>query len=648
VAKLVKRWSRQARTCACWVVVIAASFWTASLLRFDFSIPLRERSVLFIGLLLAVVIKGAVFCGLQLPLDRWSRYLGFRDLVLLVQANVLASVLMSLAILFFIGRPFPRSIYFLDLLVAILFSSGARGTARVWHEFRMTQVNGRGKGLLVYGAGVAGLELAREIRSNANLGYRVLGFLDDDPRKHGAHLLGLPVLGSGEDAVKIVDRYRNHHPRGTEIVVSMPSASGRQIRAAVERGRRAGVPCRIVPGLGELISGKLHVTNHREISVTDLLEREPVRLDLEQARRAFTGRAVLVTGAAGSIGTELCHQLSQLGPRKLIALDQAESELFRLESELRGRYPGLWLSPEIGDIRDARHMSEIIENHSVDAIFHAAAYKHVPMMERQVCEAARNNVIGTWNLVQAAWRANVSRFLMISTDKAVNPSSIMGLTKRVAELLVAASRPASGSGPATRFVCVRFGNVLVSNGSVVPIFRKQIAAGGPVTLTHPDMRRYFMTVEEAVHLVLQAATMGHGSEIFMLDMGKAIRIGDLARKMIRLAGLVPDEDIEVRVVGARPGEKLFEELNGESEHLLPTDHAKIRIFEGRQVTIGEVGPWIGELQNLLERSDADGVIAHLQKLAPEYHPTGELVSAPAAQRVPRSQRFPSAAKVYTG
>jgi FlaA1/EpsC-like NDP-sugar epimerase len=371
-----------------------------------------------------------------------------------------------------------------------------------------------------------------------------------------------------------------------------------------------------------------------------------VLLDLDEARRAFAGRTVLVTGAAGSIGSELCNQLSQLGPNELIALDQAESELFRLEGELHGRYPGLRLSAEIGDIRDESRMVEIIENHGVDAIFHAAAYKHVPVMERQVCEATRNNVVGTWNLAQAAWRSNVSSLLMISTDKAVNPTSIMGLTKRVAELLVTASRPSAGRGTATKFVCVRFGNVLVSNGSVVPIFRKQIAAGGPVTVTHPDMRRYFMTVDEAVQLVLQASIIGKGSEIFMLDMGKPVRIVDLARKMIALAGLVPDEDIEIRMVGVRPGEKLFEELNRAGENLVPTSHAKIRIFKGRQEDMGELLPWISQLERLLRQRAADAVIAHLSSLVPEYQPLAGVTSV-VERRAARSSMAPTASPAYT-
>jgi FlaA1/EpsC-like NDP-sugar epimerase len=627
--------------------VVAVSFWTACLLRFEFSIPARERLFLFHGFLIVLAIKGPVFCLLRLQLDRWPRYAAFADLVSLIRVNAAGSMLASLAIYSLAGGDFPRSVCCLDLLVCILLSGGVRFAARLFHELRVQHPAGTERGLLVYGAGVAGLELAREIRSNPKLGYRVIGFLDDDHRKHGAQLLGLPVLGSGDEAARIVAA---HTARGfpvEEIVVSMPSATGRQIRSAVHKGRSAGVPCRIVPGLGELISGKLHFENGHEISVTDLLGREPVHLDPANVRRAVSGRAVLVTGAAGSIGSELCNQLAQLAPSELIALDQAESGLFSLEAELRDRYPGLSLSPEIGDIRDTRRMEEIVVEHRVYSIFHAAAYKHVPVMERHACEAVSNNVIGTWNLAQTAWRCNVSRFLMISTDKAVNPSSVMGLTKRVAELIVTASRPTVGRGTGTRFVCVRFGNVLVSNGSVVPIFKKQIAAGGPVTVTHPDMRRYFMTVQEASQLVLEASALGKGSEIFMLDMGRPVKIVDLARKMIQLRGLVPDEDVEIRFVGVRPGEKLFEELALGAESLLPTSHDKIRIFQCRQLTFRELAPWVAELQHLLWRRDPDAVLSHLRVLVPEYQPMADQAPASVEQTAPLPA-VSAPAKVYAG
>lgn len=610
---------------SCRLVLVILALWVAFLLRFDFSIPPDEEAVFRRGLPVALAVKLLVFFLGGLHQDRWWRHLGFPDMVRIVKANVAASTAFTAAVLVTVGPEFPRAIYLLDLVICFLLTAGARFTARLWEEFANRPARSA-KGVVIYGAGVAGIALAREIRANPALGYRVLGFLDDDPRKQGATLMGLPVLGKGEDAQRIAGQCRDKDQPIQEIVVTIPSATGRQIRAALGRVRATGLPCRIVPGLGELISGKPGFGNMREISVADLLGRDAVRLETEGVRRSVAGKSVLVTGAAGSIGSELCHQLAELQPRCLVALDQAESEIFRLDAELRAKFPGLNLQPELADIRDPRRLDHVLSHHQVNSVFHAAAYKHVPIVERHICEGIRNNVLGTWNLVQAACRNGVSMFLMISSDKAVNPTSVMGLTKRVAELIVTARRPGT-AGQGTRFICLRFGNVLVSNGSVVPIFEKQIAAGGPVTVTHPEVRRYFMTVQEAVQLVLHASTMGSGSEIFVLDMGKPVRILDLARKMITLAGFTPDEDIEIRFTGLRPGEKLFEELKLEGESILPTSHEKIKVFRGEQVSTLVLAPWIAELQHLVWANDTADAVAHMKALVPEYQ--GEAAQAGA-------------------
>jgi FlaA1/EpsC-like NDP-sugar epimerase len=616
-------------TLAIHLAVIAASFWLAWLLRFDFSMPGDQQPLFFAGLAICIAVKMPAAILLRLHRERWWGYQGFPELVRLLRTNAVSSAASSLVIWAYVGDTFPRSVYVLDLLLCFLLCGSVRFAVRLWRDARARRpADASQKSMLIYGAGVAGIALGRELRDNPALGYRVVGFLDDDLRKKGAKLMGLPVLGSGNDAAAVVQEFYKRGHAIDEIAVAMPSAAGRQIRIAVEKGRAAGVACRIVPGLGELISGKVPLAKMKEISVTDLLGRDPVELDLEAVRRATEGRSVLVTGAAGSIGSELCAQLAGFEPRFLIAFDQAESELFRLEAELRAKYPNLKLVVEVGDIRNIREIDEVLDEYGVNSIFHAAAYKHVPMMQRQICEAVRNNVLGTWNLAQAAWRAHVSNFLLISTDKAVNPTSIMGMTKRVAELIVSAQRPAIGGEGRTKFVSVRFGNVLVSNGSVVPIFQKQIASGGPVTVTHPDMRRYFMTVQEAVQLVLQASTMGGGSETFVLEMGKPMKILDLARNMISLAGFQPDEDIEIRFTGLRPGEKLFEELSLKDENTVPTNHAKIRIFRGRrQLMFHQLVPWITELQFLLWRRDSSAILNHLRVLVPEYQ---ENTSTPAA------------------
>jgi len=400
----------------------------------------------------------------------------------------------------------------------------------------------------------------------------------------------------------------------------MPSATGRQMREAVAHCRAADVSCKTLPGLGKLLTDQVLTAQIRNVSLEDLLGREQVRMEEQRIQLRIAGRSVLVTGAAGSIGSELCRQIARFKPGRLIALDQAESELFRIDLELREKFPELSLTAEVGDIRDARRIDEIIRQHEVDSVFHAAAYKHVPMMEAHALEAVRNNVLGTWNVVEAAARNRVQNFLMISSDKAVNPTSIMGATKRVAELIVSAA--AEGAGRKTTFVSVRFGNVLGSNGSVVPLFQQQIARGGPVTVTHPNIRRYFMSVQEAVQLVLQASTMGHGSEIFVLDMGEPIRIVDLAQNMIRLAGLTPHEDIEIRMVGLRPGEKLYEELTSQGENIVPTYHEKIKIFKGPNVRAEEIENWIRGLDVLLRRRNPLTVVEHLKQLVPEYRPDG--------------------------
>src|SRR5215831_448987 len=398
----------------------------------------------------------------------------------------------------------------------------------------------------------------------------------------------------------------------------MPSATGLQMREAHANCRAAGVTCRTIPSLGDLLSGKYLTAQIRSISLEDLLGREQIRLEQDRIQESIADKSIMITGAAGSIGSELCRQVASFLPGKLVLLDQAESELFKIDQELRQRHPDMEIVPVVGDIRDYRTVDEVVSSHSIDSIYHAAAYKHVPMMETHVIEAVRNNIIGTWNLVGVAQKHQVPNFLMISSDKAVNPTSVMGVTKRIAELIVSAT--SNGRGDSTKCVSVRFGNVIGSNGSVVPTFQSQISAGGPVTVTHPDMRRYFMSIREATQLVLQASTMGKGSEVFVLDMGEPVRILDLAYNMIQLAGLTPDEDIEIRITGLRPGEKLFEEIAFEGENMLPTYHEKIRIFRGTVVEPDNLSAWMDQLQLLISRRDTDRILVHLEAVVPEYTP----------------------------
>jgi FlaA1/EpsC-like NDP-sugar epimerase len=547
---------------------------------------------------------------------------GILDLVQVLGGNLLASVGFVAAGLVLMGPSFPRSVYAIDFFLCFLLTGGIRFAVRVYKEVLVSALSHQpGKGILIYGAGAAGRILLREIQGNPSLGYQVVGFLDDDPQLKGRVLMGVPVLGSGRDASLVVDQRRLHSPRIDEVIIAMPSATGRQMGDALANCRAAGVSCKTIPGISELLSGSVLSAQIRNIKLEDLLGREQVKLEGSSIRASIAGRVILVTGAAGSIGSELCRQIASHEPGRLVVVDQAESELFKIDLELRSKHASLRVAAEIADIRDFQRIDEVILKHRVHSIFHAAAYKHVPLMEAHLLEAVKNNVIGTWNLVRAAHRHRVSSFLMISSDKAVNPTNIMGTTKRVAELIVS-SLGSSSSGRGPRFDSVRFGNVLGSNGSVVPLFQEQIAAGGPVTVTHPDVRRYFMSVQEAVQLVLQASTMGTGSDVFVLDMGEPVRILDLAWTMIRLAGFAPHEDIEIRFTGLRPGEKLFEELNIEGENILPTYHEKIKIFRGPRIKREIMAAWILELENALALRNEHEVLQLLKKIVPEYQPQG--------------------------
>lgn len=601
------------------VTIFGLSVSSAFILRFEFVIPADELRYLWLGLALAVLIKPACFWFFGCDRAGW-RYFGVGDLTRLAVANIVASVLFAISAIVASAHAFPRSVYVVDFLICFFCTAGVRLAIRIYHESPGLTSKSGCRNILIYGAGAAGVMLLREIRSNPSLRLRVLGLLDDDPKKLGMELMGVRVVGRGRDAARMVDRYRRHSDTVHEIVIAMPSASGSAMNDALANCRAAGVPCKTIPGVSELLSGKVLSSQIRDVSVEDLLGRQQITLDESRVRSSIEGKSVMVSGGGGSIGSELCRQIASFHPSRLVIFERAESDLFRIHLELASRNGVTNIIPVIGDIREPGRVQQVIRKYEVNTIYHAAAYKHVPMMEAHVLEAVKNNVIGTYNLVQAASKAGVADFLMISSDKAVHPRSVMGLTKRVAEVIVTAvpSRP-----PVTKFVCVRFGNVLGSNGSVVPIFQQQIAAGGPVTVTHPKMKRYFMTIREAVQLVLQASTMGRASEIFLLDMGEPVLIVDLAKNMIRLSGHQPNGDIEIRYTGLRPGEKLFEELALEGENVVPTDHDKIRAFVGPRKPCAEILAWIEELQALVAVEDEPGVLSHMRQLVPEYEGAGQ-------------------------
>jgi FlaA1/EpsC-like NDP-sugar epimerase len=607
----------------CQVTAVGLSLILAFNLRFDFAIPSTLVPALRNALILAILVKLLVFdwAGFYRSL---RRFVSIPDLYLVFLGNAIGSVVFAGAAMFWFGRDIPVSIFAIDAVICFVATALVRFSVRLCNEaFR--EHSGQARiGILIYGAGAAGAELVREIHSNRCTHYAVQGFIDDDPLKQDAVILGIPVLGTGRDAFSIVQRLNRRHSTVEEIIIAMRSATGQQMRETLANCRAARIPCKTVPGIDELLGGTILTAQVRNLSVNDLLGRQPVKLDEAPVRSSINGRCVLVTGAAGSIGSELCRQVARLNPSYLVALDQAESELFRIEGELREKHPGLEMVAALGDIRDPDRLHEILERHHVERIFHAAAYKHVPMMESHVVEAVRNNILGTWNLVNVARKSGVRSLLMISSDKAVNPICVMGATKRVCERIVTAQRTGAS---ATRCSSVRFGNVLGSNGSVVPIFQAQIAAGGPIKVTHPHARRYFMTISEAVSLTLQASSKSHGSEIFVLDMGEPVRIVDLAENMIRLAGLVPYDDIDIQFTGLRPGEKLMEEINGKGEGIHATDQEKMQVISDPPLSWEVIPKWIEELEDLLTSRSGPNIIEHLQRLVPEYIPSSKLCPA---------------------
>ena len=625
-AALAFRYRRLIRPFVLGIVVIQSMI-GAFLLRFEFIIPPEKLPILLKGCLLALAIKLPVFHVLRLDRGGW-RYLEIGDLKAQFSGNFVASGVFAAATYLLVGTGFPRSIYCIDLLINFLITSCILLTIRLYNEpvHRTQTLNA--KCILIYGAGNAGRTLLRDIQSRPSSGYRVIGFLDDDPSKRGSRISGVGVLGRGREAAAIVSRLRAKGTEVEEIVVAMPSVDARRMSEALANCRAAGVRCKTVPALVELLTGKV-LAQVRDISCEDLLGREPVQLDLKRIRTMIHGDCVMVTGAGGSIGSELCRQAARFEPSKLVIFDQAETDLYRIHRELRDNFPRVEILPEMGTIRSFERVFEVMEHHGAGIIFHAAAYKHVPMMEIHPLEAAANNVLGTYNTAEAALKARVRYFVMISTDKAVNPTNIMGLTKRVSELVVC-SMPKPKFGDGTKFVSVRFGNVLGSNGSVVPLFREQIAAGGPVTVTHPAMQRYFMTIPEAVQLVLEAAPLGSGGEVFVLEMGQPVRILDLAQNMIRLSGRDP-ADIEIRFTGIRPGEKLFEEISTRGENMLATPHPKIKIFAGPAPSRQDMLVWVEELKRLIHDRDREGAVHHLTSLVPESDLQGEYCQRALAQ-----------------
>ena len=595
--------------------LVASSYFLSYLLRYEITVPPEAVDSIRRTLPWVLPFKLIVFFVFNLYRGMW-RYTSMRDLKNVVKASSLSSIVIVLMVLFlFRFEGFPRSVFAIDWVLTLLSISGIRIAVRLvmannissfWMLRRRRQ---GGRHLLIIGAGDAGEKAIRELQENTNVKMRPIGFLDDDEAKQGKMIHGVPVLGFIDDIEHLPEPF-------DEILIALPSANAEQMRRIVAACERTGKRYRTMPGIGELIDGKVSVRAIREVTIEDILGREEVRLNQDAIRSYLEGRRILVTGAGGSIGSELVRQVCRYKPARLCTLEFSEFNLFSVESECRRLFPWIPLKSCLADIRDRRAINRVFDDFRPEVVFHAAAYKHVSIQEEHPHEAVYNNVIGTKNVIDAAVTAGAKRFVLVSTDKAVRPTSVMGATKRVAEMMV---ESLNGEGSA-HFMAVRFGNVLGSSGSVVPIFRQQIAHGGPVTVTHPEVTRYFMTIPEAAQLILQAGAMGEGGEIFILDMGKPVHIADMARDMIRLHGFEPDRDIPIRYIGLRPGEKLYEELITEGEGIVPTSHEKIRVIRGRDCDAKRLDEDIRALVVAADLADAPAIKRKLAEIVPEYTP----------------------------
>jgi len=601
-------------------VMIAAAWYLAFQLRFDFEVPPWYERMLRETLWLVLAIKLVVFVAFGFY-QRWWRYVSTRDMWRALLGVGVGSVITVVAVYFFYPVEqfrLPRGVALVDPLLLLAFVAGSRLLARTLIERPKSGLVARGKEVLIVGAGDAGQLILRELQRSKVLEYTPIGLVDDDPRMRGMRLHGVRVLGPTSNLRTIL---RNNRP--DEVLIAIPSAPGETRQRVVEIAREENVPVKTLPGLYELLQGDLDLARQiRPVQVEDLLGREPVEVDFAAITSYLQGQTVVVTGAGGSIGSELCRQIARADPARIVLVDQSEAALFEIERELvdeRGFTAGF---PVLADVKNRSRMRQVFEKYAATVVFHAAAYKHVPLMEANPLESVRNNVLGTRVVAEAAMEAGVARFVLISTDKALNPNSIYGQSKTLCEWIVAAH---GGSDVQTRFVAVRFGNVLNSRGSVIPIFRRQIERGGPVTVTDPEMTRFFMTIPEAAALVIQAGAIGGRGQIFVLDMGKPIRILELARNMIRLSGKDPDKDIEIKFIGARPAEKIHEELFAEGETWRPTEHAKILALDVDPIDPRWLDEELNALDQLVEEGETLELVSRLAAMVRAPQRVGEAV-----------------------
>ncbi len=596
--------------------LLALAWYLAFLVRFDQGVPERYDGFLAPSVFVVVVgIQLGVFVLFGLY-QHWWRYVSIRDMwraILAVTAGALGAL-----VVIYLWRPVeglsvPRGVIAIDWLFTLAFITGARLLVRTLIERPgRGRFVARGREALIVGAGDAGQLIIREMLKTPRLGYSPIGLVDDDPRKRNMRLHGVRVLGTTDQLARLlVDN------RPDEVIIAIPSGAGAVRQNVVNACRDAGVPVKTLPGVHELITGDLNLSRQlREVQVEDVLGREAVELDIPSIASYVAGSTVLVTGAGGSIGSELCRQVAALGAEQIVLVDHSENALVQIDHELQHERGYLSTVPALADVKESAKIRRLFESHRPTVVFHAAAYKHVPLMEANPLESVRNNVLGTKVLAELAAEHGAKRFVLVSTDKAVRPKNVLGQTKAICEWIVGAAAARDGNG--TSFIAVRFGNVLASSGSVIPLFRRQIALGGPVTVTHPDMQRYFMTIPEAVQLVVQAGAFGTSGDVFVLDMGEPVKIIDLAHNMIRLSGKEPDRDVPVEFIGARPGEKLKEELWGDAETSTTTSHPKILRAAAAPIDPAWLDDEVAELERLVEAGETVQVVARL----------GEMMRAP--------------------
>jgi len=615
------------------VSLIAASLAFSFLLRFDFSLPASYLDAFLHGLAVVLIAKPVLFAASGMYRNIW-RYASLQDAYQIFKVVTFSSFA-SAFLLVSTNGPFalPRSIYVLDWFILFALVAASRLLWRIYREMRVIPSLRKGKRTLIIGAGEAGNLLLKEIRKQANTPYNVVGFVDDDPEKRGLRLSGIRVLGGTNRLRALV---RTH--RVEEVIFAIPSGDRALMRRMIAGCERAKARFKTLPGITAIVDGKVSLSQVKSVEIEDLLGREPVVLDQTAIRSYLTDKRVLVTGAAGSIGSEICRQVARFSPAKIVLFDNAETPLFYMERELAASFPELRIIPVVGDVKSQDRVESVFDQFAPEVVFHAAAYKHVAMMEYNPAEAILNNVLGSRVVADAADKFKVHNFVMVSTDKAVNPTNVMGASKRSAEIYVQALAPSSK----TRFTTVRFGNVLGSSGSVIPLFKEQIREGGPVTVTDREVVRYFMTIPEAAQLVLQAGCIGKGGEIFVLDMGDPVRIVSLAEELIRLSGLIPYKDIDIVFTGLKPGEKLFEELLIEGEGVKPTTHKKIRVMAPVETDLRQVSERLEELFLLARSGDIGGLLECLKEVVPEFRPqyNFEEVAPPAAFQRVRPDLFP--------